>query len=118
MPISIIFKNSKLRKLCTEKKEAVRKLGSNCAKILHQRLDDLHAADSLADFRYLPGDCHEYKHRGDDVLTLNLEGGKRLMFRPAEYPIPRLADRVSLDWSKITSVEIIFIGDPHGKSKK
>jgi proteic killer suppression protein len=114
MPISIIFKDGKLLKLCNEYKEAVRKLGPKCAKILRQRLDDLHAAETLADFRYLPGDCHEYK--GKDVLTLDLDGGRRLMFRPAEDPIPRLSDGMSLDWSRVTSIEILFIGDPHGKS--
>ena len=37
------------------------------------------------------------------------------MFRPADDPVPRLADGVSLDWSGVKAVEIIFIGDPHGK---
>lgn len=116
MTISIIFKNRKLQKLCNEYNEAVRKLGPRCAKILRQRLDDLHAADSLADFRNLPGDCHEYK--SEDLFSLDLEGGRRLMFRPADDPIPRLPDGVSLDWNGVRSIEIIFIGDPHGKSKK
>jgi plasmid maintenance system killer protein len=118
MDLSIIFRIDRLRKLCNKPGEAVRRLGPRCAEILKRRLDDLRAADSLADFRSLPGDCHEYKYENEDVLTLDLEGGKRLMFGVADDPIPRLADGVSLDWGRVTAVEIILIGDPHGKRKK
>jgi hypothetical protein len=36
----------------------------------------------------------------------------RLIFIPANDPIPRLDDD-GLDWSKVTEVEIVEIADPH-----
>jgi len=113
----IIFRDKKLKKLCNDSKTAVRQLGPQCAEVLRRRLDDLDAADTLNEFRCLPGDCHEYKH-GSSLLTLDLHGGKRIIFRPDYEPIPTLADGISLDWCKVTAVEIIAIEDPHGKRRK
>ena len=93
-----------------------KKFGRARAKILGRRLDDLRAAGSLEDMRYLPGDCHEYKK--SDKLTLDLDGGWRLFFRASQEPIPVLPDGASLDWSRVTEIEITDVKDPHGKKKK
>jgi proteic killer suppression protein len=112
--MQITFSNKKLEGLCNDSRKASRELGPEYAKVLRRRLDDLAGAPSLDEFRHLPGDCHEYKKQ-DFVLSLNLRGGDRILFRPAHDPIPVLPDGVSLDWSNVTAVEVFFVGDPHGK---
>jgi proteic killer suppression protein len=118
MTLSITFRKSKLEKHCSKFRKAVHDLGARRAEILFQHLADLRAAEVLEDIRNLPGDCHEYKYTEDYVLSLDLDGPNRLLFCAINDPIPVLADGISLDWSRVTEVEIIFIGDPHGKRKK
>jgi len=109
----ITFHTERLEKTCNAHAKAVREWGERRARVIGRRLDDLRAAATLADMRFLPGDCHEYKHRRDYTLTLDLDGGKRLFFRPANDPVPTLADGVSLDWAHVTGIEIIGVEDPH-----
>jgi len=111
--MDVRFKTAKLAKLCNNRKERARKWGERRAKILGRRLDDLRAAVVLEDMRHTPGDCHEYKHRPDHTLTLDLDGGWRLFFRPSHETMPFLADGKSLDWAQVTEVEITDVKDPH-----
>jgi len=54
-----------------------------------------------------------YKKRTDGTLTLDLDGGWRLFFKPFHRPLPVLSDGTSLDWTKVTAVEITDMRDPH-----
>ena len=107
------FKTARLSKLCNERRRGAKKWGERRAKVLGGRLDDLRAAVTLDDLRFLPGDCHEYRHRKDHTLTLDLDGGWRLFFRPTQDPPPLLSDGESLDWTKVTEVVITDVRDPH-----
>ena len=113
--MNIQFRTAKLAKRCNNRSEGVKAWGDRRARLVGMRLDDLRAAVALEDMRHAPGDCHEYKHRTEHVLTLDLDAGWRLFFRPDHDPIPLLGDDTSLDWSKVTSVEITDVKDPHGK---
>jgi toxin HigB-1 len=42
----------------------------------------------------------------------HLEGGKRLVFKPANNPV-RLTEDENVDWLRVTAICIIFIGDYH-----
>ncbi len=111
--MEIIFRNAKVRKLCTNSSVAARKLGSVNARRLRQRLDDLHAADSLEVMRVLPGRCHELEADRAGQLSLDLEHPQRLVFEPAANPAPSKPDG-GLDWSEVTAVRILEITDTHG----
>lgn len=111
--MDIQFKTAKLKKQCNERKAAIATWGDRRAKLVGLRLDDLRAAVTLEDMRHLPGDCHEYRHRKDFVLTLNLDGGWRLFFRPLHDPIPLRPDGASLDWTHVTGIEVTDVRDPH-----
>lgn len=113
--MDIEFKTTKLAKLCNNRREGTREWGERRATIVGRRLDDLRAAVTLEDMRHAPGDCHEYRHKKDHNLTLDLDGGWRLTFEPLDDPIPLRADEVSLDWSRVTRVRILEVSDPHGK---
>lgn len=109
----VTFKTKKLNRQCNTQKEAVKAWGERRAKLVRRRLDDLRAATTLEDMRNLPGDCHAYKHREDHILTLDLDGGWRLYFRPTHDPPPLLADGVTLDWTKVTEIEITGVKKAH-----
>lgn len=108
--MEITFHNSKLKKLCEQQKEAQRKLGQNCARKLRSRLADLMAVESVAEL--IAGQPHPLEGDRAGEFAVNLAGGKRLVFKPENDPIPKNEDG-SIDWSNVTKVCIIFIGDYH-----
>lgn len=108
--MEITFKDKKLRKLCEVQKEAQKKLGAKCARKLRSRLSDLIAAESVTDL--VSGRPHPLKGVRAGEFALDLDGGKRLVFEPANNPVP-LNEDGSIDWSKVTFVCIVFIGDYH-----
>jgi len=60
----------------------------------------------------LPGRCHELLHNRAGQLSLDLVHPLRLIFEPANIPIPQKADG-GIDWKKVTAVVIIGIDDTH-----
>jgi proteic killer suppression protein len=108
----IRFGSEKLNKVFNRQDLLVRKYGAERAKRIRQRLDDLDAARSLEDFRFLPGRCHELTGDLQGLLSLDLDGPYRLYFRPAEDPPPAKPDG-GLDWSRVTEVVIEKVFDPH-----
>lgn len=109
----VYFHTSKLQKACCSGKEAVRAYGAQLARKLMQRLQELDAADTLADVaRVPPPRCHELKGDRAGQLSVDLQHPYRLLFIPANEPVPRLADG-GLDWLRVTEIEIIGVADTH-----
>lgn len=63
-------------------------------------MDDLVAALTLEEFRNLPGRCHELHSDRAGQLSLDLDGPYRLIFEPADDPIPTKPDG-GLEWSDL-----------------
>lgn len=108
--MEITFKDKKLRKLCQEQRESQKKLSEKCARKLRARLADLMAAEAVTDL--ITGRPHPLKGDRAGEFALDLDGGKRLVFESANEPVPLNEDN-SIDWSKVTSIRIVFIGDYH-----
>lgn len=78
-----------------------------------QRLQELDAAETLADVaRVPPPRCHELKGDRAGQLSVDLQHPYRLLFLPANDPVPQRSDG-GLDWGRVTEVEIIGIADTH-----
>lgn len=73
----------------------------------------MRAAETLADMRYLPGRCHELRADRSGQLALTLDGAYRLVFEPANEPVPRLPEG-NLDWAEVTAIRILEVVDYHG----
>lgn len=83
------------------------------ARKLQQRLMELKAAASLKDIsRVPPPRCHELTGNRSGQFSVDLEHPYRLLFIPANNPIPMLPEG-GLDWENITEIEIIEIVDTH-----
>jgi len=108
--MQINFIDQKLRKLCENKREAEKKLGSDSARKLRSRLSDLEAADHVREL--IAGRPHPLEHDRLGQFALDLAGGKRLVFKPNHEPIP-VDDHGNIDWAEVTSIIIVFIGDYH-----
>lgn len=114
--MNIIFKKQKFQKECNDFKLLQRRHGPERAGLIARRLAELRAATVLEDMRTLPqAYCHELtggKRAG--YLSVNLDFPYRLVFLPANSPIPLKPDG-GLDWPKVTEVEIVGVEDTHDK---
>jgi hypothetical protein len=81
-------------------------------------LDELKAAATMEVMKTLPqAKCHMLT--GGNLagyISVNLDFPYRLIFKPANNPIPKKPDG-GLDWARITEIEIIGVEDTHGKKK-
>jgi len=84
------------------------------AKLLRRRLDEFRVADNLEVLRSLPQvRCHELKGRRVGMLAVDLDHPYRLVFEPANHPMPRKLDG-GLDWTGITAIRVLTVEDYHG----
>lgn len=112
----IIFKKQKLQKECNNFDLLNRRHGPERAKLIARRLAELQAAEVLEDMRTLPQtNCHLLTGgRRAGFLSVNLDFPYRLIFRPANNPIPEKPGG-GIDWTKVDAVEITGVEDTHDK---
>jgi proteic killer suppression protein len=109
----ILFVDKDLMLACTDTSVGRRRWGADCIKIIRRRLDDLEAAATLEDMRNLRGArCHELIGDRSGTLSVDVKGPFRLIFRPAEDPIPRKPDD-GLNWAKVKSIIVLEVVDYH-----
>lgn len=108
--MKIGYKDQKLHDLCLKRAVAQKALGAACAKKLMIRLQALEAASRVTDLS--AGKPHPLKGDRSGEFALELTGGWRLTFVPANDPCPTNPDG-SIAWSEVTIVTIEYIGDYH-----
>lgn len=113
----VYFKTTKLQKQCSVDREMRKAFSTKMCKKLQQRLAELGAADTLDDLSHLPPTrCHELTNRGG-VFSVDLEHLMRLLFIPADDPVPLKKDG-GIDLTRVTEVEVIAIEDTHDKKNQ
>lgn len=111
--MNIVFKNDHLRRACTEDRWMQRSFGAARARVLRRRLGQLFAAENLAHFGMaMHRRCHELKGDRAGTLSVDLDGGFRLLIEPADEPRPLKPDG-GLDWGRVTAVRVIGVEDTH-----
>ncbi len=110
--MDISFKTSRLQELCSEQKLMVKRLGTDTAKKLRQRLADLQACDSLHEASFIPGRVHELSGDRRGQIAMDLHGAVRLIFVPDHDPMPRKPDG-GLDRKSVTAIMVTEVGDYH-----
>jgi len=111
--LDILFASKALEKLCHDDKLATRTMGASSARKLRIRLDDLIAATTLDYMRKLPGRFHGLSGDRAGQFSIELDGGCRLVFEPANAPLPAHREQ-KLDISKVTAIRVVYVGDYHG----
>lgn len=96
----------------TDPKERVKSYGQLARKV-HQRLQELAAADTLAIMRTIPAArCHELTGGRKGELAVDVSLNYRMVFEPKHDPIPKKDDG-GLEWEEITKIQINDIEDYH-----
>lgn len=108
--MKILFGNKKIRELCEQQRVAERRLGAPSARKLRARLSDIEASSRVTDL--VAGNPHPLKGDRHGQFALDLSGGWRLVFSPANDPCP-IKDDGGINWAQVTIVSIEFIGDYH-----
>lgn len=106
--MKISYANSQLQKLCDDERKATQKLGADSAQKLRNRIDDLVAAEKLADVRV--GKPHPLVGDLAGCFAFSLAGGWRLVLRPIDAPLNKTGD---IDWPAVRSVQIYKIENYH-----
>lgn len=110
--MNITFNNKRLEKIVSNDRKLLQEFGKPRADKIKQRLDDLRAAETLEDVRFLPGNYHELVQNRKGQWACDLDQPYRLIFEPHEDPIP-VNKSGQYIWIEITGVEILEIIDYH-----
>lgn len=108
--MEIEFASAELQALCNQQQLMMKKLGRDCSRKLRGRLEDLANAANVTELA--AGRPHPLKGDRAGQFALDLQGARRLVFEPADSPIPRRDDD-SIVWEQVTKVRIVFLGDYH-----
>ena len=111
--MDILFQDQKLAKVCNNEALLIRKYGQMRAKLLRRRLDECRAAENREVLRTLPQvKCHELKGDREGTLAVNLDHPYRLIFEPANEPVPRKPDG-GLNWTNVTAIRVLSVENYH-----
>ena len=79
--MQIEYKNSQIKKICENAKKAERKYGREMADKIHQRIDEIIAADNI-EFLLVHriGRCHKLTGNREDQYAMDLVHPYRLVF--------------------------------------
>ena len=79
--MEITYKNDRLRKVCTNAAEAEKRHGREMAEKIHQRIDEISAADTVEMMiRFHIGRCHRLKGDRKKQYAVDLVHPYRLIF--------------------------------------
>ena len=111
--MDIVFKTSKLQKECNDFRLLQKVYGERRARLIRRRLDELRAADTLAEISSLPPPrMHQLKGERQGQISLDLDHPYRLLITVANNPVPK-KDNGSINLSKVTAVMILSVEDTH-----
>ena len=108
--MDIEFGNSRLKKLCEDRRIATRKLGADSARRLGTRMAEIQAASNVGEL--FAGKPHPLSGDREGEFAVSLAGGDRWVFVPNDNP-PKVTDTGHVNWQEVSSVRIIFAGDYH-----
>lgn len=86
--LQIKYKNKGLEKVCTNFGTAKKKHGKNMAEIIHQRIDQMTAAESVEFMiKFRIGNCHSLKGKRQGQYAVDLVQPNRLVFSKVENEV-------------------------------
>lgn len=111
--MKLAYANTKLRKLATTEKELITTFGVNAARDFMKRIAVLETTPTLSGVPTAPPTKrHLLKGDRKGQWSIAVRDGICICVKPDLDPLP-LNDDGSIDLSKVTSVEIVYIGDYH-----
>lgn len=97
---------------CESDRSGTKRFGAARWQLIRRRLASVLAAPTLADMANVPGHCHPLTGRRHGQFAISLDGPFRLVFEPANDPVPTLADG-GIDRAAVTHIRILEVVDYH-----
>jgi proteic killer suppression protein len=110
----VVFKDDTLRDIIMDERKLIHKFGPQVAKQVLQRMAEILACYNLEMLKELPNGLHPLKGQRKGQFALDLGPAYRLVFEPANNPLPRRPDGMVI-WKKIDVVRILEIIDYHNE---
>lgn len=110
--MEVLFKNDKLKELIMDQRKLAIEYGPQVAKQVWQRMAEIGACYHLLMLKELPNGLHPLKHSRKGQFAVDVGSAFRLVFEPANKPLPRRSDGMVI-WERITIVRILEIVDYH-----
>ena len=113
--MDILFKKQKDRIIANNQSKLKQKYKGNPrrSRLIRARLDELADVDNLDAMRFLPQSyCHELKGNRAGQLAVKLDKGCRMVFEPADNPVPKKKDG-GLDWTRVTAIRILELSEDY-----
>jgi proteic killer suppression protein len=95
--LDITYKTTKIKKICTDAKTAEKNFGREMADKIHQRIDEIHAADTVEMLMEAHiGRCHPLTGNRKGQYAMDLVHPKRLVFekRGNQIQVAKIMDIV------------------------
>ena len=113
MAVDIFFKSKSLATRFNNDKWLLKKYGERNARIIQQRLQEIEAAENLAQLMMLPGPrCHPLKGARKEQFAVRALDPYRITFEVADDPVPRKEDG-GIDLAKVAAIRIVRVEDYH-----
>lgn len=111
--IDVAFANPKLRRTFQTSRALAQKFGPQLGKVLERRINELMALPNLAAGFDVPHlHLHQLSADRDEQFAVTVVQPRRLIFRVAHNPVPRLPDG-GIDLASVTRIEITEVVDYH-----
>jgi len=110
--LELAFATKSLRQLCESTAKAKKVLGEEVAEMLKRRLADLRAAEYVNDL--VVGKPHAFDDTNGEKFSVNLCDDFCIIFRANHTP-PPLTECSKINWSKVSRIHILQIGNKHDK---
>ena len=95
--LQIEYKTTSIKKVCTDAQVAIRKHGVEMAELIHQRIGEIEAADSVEFMiKYKIGRCHALQGNRKGEYAVDLVHPHRLVFtkKGKEIQVARIIELV------------------------
>lgn len=106
--MELAFTTRSLRLLCESKTKANKELGEETAEKFIRRLADLRAAICINDL--VAGNPRELNHSSEQQFAINISDDLNIIFC-ANHNTNPLLKCSKIDWSKVTRIKILKIGE-------
>jgi len=110
--MDIIFESERIRLRFTVERTMRKVHGAERTRRVRRRLDQLVSVETLEVMRNMPGRCHELSGDLKGQLSVDLDGPYRLVFEPADDPVPTKDDG-GLDWTRVRTIRVLGVEDTH-----
>jgi len=106
--LEVTYKNNKIRVVCIDAKVTERQYGRKMAEKIHQRIDEISAADTVEMMvRFHIGRCHPLSQNRKGQFAVDLVHPYRLIFQitEKEVQIANIQEITDYQWTKKTETK-------------